>query len=163
MTTGTMEVIIRPFAPVVITPPAIAVRATGLVVPPVAFSFGGSGGRNMSITLDKKRVVVADDKKQDLKESSRQSTKVKVVNPDDPSQFVEFCRADHITMRPKKEASPAPSATHASTDPAIIANQGDVPGVLAHGAANDAPSSFDYKYPSDKTCKSPSEPPKGCS
>lgn len=151
MTTGTMEVIIRPFAPVVITPPAIAVRATGLVVPPVAFSFGGSGGRNLSITLDKRRFVVTDDKKQDLKESGRQSTKVKVVNPDDPSQFVEFCRANKITMSPTAQPSPSSSASHASSEP-----------VIEQGQEKKSPSSFSYKYPSDKTCISPSTPDKGC-
>lgn len=161
MTSIPMEVIVRPFAPVVITPPVRAPRALGIPADPIVFSLGGKGGRSMNITLDKHKIVV-EPKKNDLKESGRQSTKVRVENETDPSQFVEFCRADKIKMSPVKKGGPEDSSSHASTDPAIIANQGNVPGVLAHGPANDAPSSFSYKYPSDKTCKSPSTPDKGC-
>lgn len=149
---NTMEVIVRPFAPVVITPPAIVVRATGLAVPPIAFSFGGTGGRNLSITLDKKRIVVEKDKNTNLKESGRQSTKVRVENQDDPTQFVEFCRADKITMSPKDQSSPGSTASHASS--------GSAP---EQGQTKNSTSDFSYKYPSDKTCKSPSQPPTGCS
>lgn len=153
MITTTMEVIVRPFAPVIITPPARAPRATGVAADPIAFSLGGKGGRTLSITLDKNKVVVEPDKNKDLKESGRESTKVRVENEDDPDQFVEFCRANKIKMSPKKLGSPESSASHASSEEQSTQQQGQ---------QKDTPQEFTYKYPSDKTCKSPSEPPKGC-
>lgn len=145
-----MEVIVRPFAPVVVTPPALAPRIAALVAEPTAFSLGGNGGRTFSITLDKFKVVVEPDKNKDLKESSRQSTKVRVENENDSEQFVEFCRADKITMSPKRSGSPESSSSHASSDP------------QQQGGQKDTPQEFGYKYPSDKTCKSPGQPPRGC-
>lgn len=162
MTNVTMEVIVRPFAPVVVTPPALAARATGGTDDPIAFSLGGKGGRTLSITLDKNKIVVKPEDKNDLKESGRQSTKVRVENENDPEQFVEFCRADKISMRPKKDQPNGQPNEQASYAKSVNDTQ------AAFAASQIAPNkpevhSFGYKYPSDKTCKSPSAPPKGCS
>lgn len=148
-----MELLVRPFGFVVVTPPPRAPSVAVVVIPPVEFALGGKGGRTISITLDKFNVVIEKDKN-DLKESGRKSTKVRVENEDDPDQFVEFCRADKITMSPVKKGTSSPAAaSHASTDTSTAPQK---------GPKKDTPQDFSYVYPPDKTCKSPSEPPKGC-
>ncbi len=143
-TPAPMENAVRPFASVPIHPPATSLPAP---VPPgvVECKLGGSGGTTTSFSFEGQtgKVTSGDS----LKESSRSSTNVRVENPDDPSQFVEFCRADRITLKPKMPDPPRQS----SFDP-----EGG-----AHGDSVDrTATTYEFQYPTERTCVS-REPPKG--
>lgn len=163
--TALMEAIVRPFAPVVIRPPSRVPLVAAITQEPVVFSLGGTGGRTISITTDgSPRIkVVQDPNAQKFKESGRDSTKVHVENEDDPEQFVEFCRADKIKL---KQDKPDSAARQSTFDPSggyhYVPGAGDtVPPTLAGGV--DEKREYSFKYPTDKaTCKSPSQPDKGC-
>jgi hypothetical protein len=140
-----MEGLVRPFESPRITPLA----GPNLVapVPPgiVEAKLGGSGGRTTSFSLDEFGINSV--KKDDFKESDRKSTLVRVENEDDPGQFVEFCRADKITLTRKENKTPPPKGS------SYDVTGGQNPS--ASGKQN-----VEYQYPEEKTCK-PKTPPKG--
>lgn len=165
--TALMESIVRPFAPIVIRPPARAPDVASAPQEPVAFSFGGTGGRTVSITTDGHPLIkVVQDNNSNYKESGRESTKVHVENSDDPEQFVEFCRADKIHLKQDKKGASASAPRQSSFDPSggyhYVSGAGDpTPPPLSGGI--DEKREYSFKYPTDKaTCKSPSTPDKGC-
>lgn len=143
-----MENTIRPFAPVPIHPLAAYMPAP---IPEgvVECKLGGSGGTTTSFSFDGQTGEVKN--AADFKESSRSSSKVRVENSEDPTQFVEFCRADSVKFKQTQAKPSAPSRT-SSFDPA---------GGL-HGNSQDRDSStYEFQYPKDeKTCVS-REPPRG--
>lgn len=139
-----MEGLVRPFQTLQIAP-----LSFNLESPPqpgiVECKLGGSGGTTTTFTLEGFGFFT--DNVSDFKESDRKSTKVKVENEDDPDQFVEFCRADKITLSAKK-GSDAP-AKGSSYDPGGGTNPG-----------SRKKQNIEYQYPDEKSCK-PKNPGKG--
>jgi hypothetical protein len=160
-----MEVLVRPFAPIVIRPPATPPTEAGVTQEPIEFSLGGSGGRTMSLKTARDGGVVLVDNANKYKESSRESTKVRVENEDDPDQFVEFCRADKVQFTPVKKGQNPPSTSSYDTSGGYHSfSASDPQGErVARSSDDTSTKEYNFKYPTDKkTCKSQNEPPKGC-
>jgi hypothetical protein len=140
-----MENTIRPFAPVDFIP---AISNLPARVPDgiVECKLGGSGGTTTTFTFEGSGFETI--KSEQYKESNRASTKVRVENPDDPSQFVEFCRADKITLTSKKQQETIPRTSSYDTTGGY------------HGEGGRTTREYEFQYPSDRTCRS-REPPKG--
>lgn len=157
-----LESWVRPFIGPAISPPALPPQPLTVAPTDVLISLGGDGGMSLSLTYDtSQRVIIKPEN--NFKESSRRSTNVHVENPDDPDQFVDFCRADTIGYTPKNKGSSSPKQ---STYNALGA-EGTT---AAEGQARDATGAqgiqgqtlYTFDYPTSTTCKSPSEPPRGC-
>lgn len=118
----------------------------------IGVTLGGAGGRTLQWTNSAGVIVKDDDNK--FRESGRQSTKVRVENPDDSDQFVEFCRADRITLSPERNAKKPPRTS--SYDPSGGYHD------FGSGTGKTSDMEYNYKYPDDTTCQ-PTKPPKrGC-
>lgn len=140
-----MEGLVRPFQTTSISPQALPFTAEALDPAIIECKLGGNGGRTTSFSVNGDDAFV--DTSKDFKESNRESTLVKVENEEDPDQFVEFCRADKITLTGKKKSSEAPRATSFDTE------SGTDPG-------SKDKQNIEYQYPPDKSCK-PANPDKG--
>lgn len=141
----TMEDTVRPFASVAFMPGSTTLpykRPANFI----ECKLGGSGGTSTSFSMESygteyKRA------KDEFKESSRKSTLVRVENPDDASQYVEFCRADEITLT-SKDKSKQKQRTSSY----------DLSGGM-HGDDRQH-RKYEYQYPNNRDCKS-REPPLG--
>lgn len=152
-----MENIVRPFSPVDIFPALQAPRDTPVTPGVINLELGGSGGTTISMSFDGENKAVNNDNK--FKESARQSTKVHVANPDDPDQFVEFCRADKITLSPLN--TDRKKAVTSSYDPSG--------GVHQFSQSNVSPQDnreYSFQYPDEnapsRACVTPAQPDRGC-
>ena len=110
---------------------------------------GGSGGITQSVSFSGGSKAIPS-RNDDYKESGRSSTNVRVENPDDSSQYVEFCRADSVTMTSRNRTPKAPTRTSTY----------DLSGGMNGGGQKNQTSKFQYQYPEDKAC-TPRDPPKG--
>lgn len=152
-----MENIIRPFSPVNIYPALQAPRETPEVPGVVLCQLGGSGGTTTSISFNGEMQTI--ESEGSFKESGRESTKVQVSNPDDPDQFVEFCRADKINLTPTNKGAKKPPRT-SSYD--TTGGYHDMTGNMNHNAVGSGNRDYAFQYPKDTTCVSPAKPQKGC-
>lgn len=142
-----LESWVRPFIGPAISPPALPPQPLAVAPTDVLISLGGDGGLSLSLTYDTTQsVIIKQDK--NFKESGRRSSNVHVENPDDPEQFVDFCRADKLSLTPKSKGSS--SSKQSTYDPGGGAQ-----------STTDA-QTYSFDYPTSTTCKSPSEPPRGC-
>lgn len=138
-----IEGFVRPFVVPSILPPPLAPRPAPLDPTAIIVSLGGKGGTTVSMTFETTtRATVVPGK--NFKETGRKSTLTHVENEDDPDQFVEFCRADKVSVKPKKRAG--------GSDRSSSFGSGD----------RDDTETYSFDYPKTKECKSPNEPPKGC-
>ena len=93
--TTQMENTIRPFAPVAFLP-ASSRLPSRLPEGIVQCKLGGSGGTTTSFSFEGSGFQFINN--ESYKESGRTSTNVRVENPEDPGQYVEFCRADKVSL-----------------------------------------------------------------
>lgn len=142
-----LENFVRPFAAPNISPPAIPPQPLAPSIIDVICSLGGDGGQTVSVTYETEHSTMVVESN-NYKESGRRSSKVHVENEDDPDQFVDFCRADKLSLTKKNKGSSA--SKQSSYDPG---------GSTASGSQA---TNYSFEYPTEKTCKSKSEPPKGC-
>jgi hypothetical protein len=145
--TTPLENTVRPFAQLPIHPQRVVLPAP-IAHAEIDCKLGGSGGTTTSFTLPTTsgRITTS---QENYKESDRKSTLVRVENPDDPTQFVEFCRADKITLTKENKSPPTPPRTSSY----------DLTGAM-HGGEDRTTRNYSYKYPTDKAC-TPRSPPKG--
>jgi hypothetical protein len=109
-------------------------------------ALGGSGGTSVTYTTDSAGFSFENEEDK-FKESGRKSTLKRVENEDDPEQFIEFCRADKISLTPKQEANkPKRTSTYDTS---------------GGGGSNKRQLEYEFQYPDEPTCKSPSEPQSG--
>lgn len=141
-----MENTVRPFTAIPVHPSPSANLVAPLPPGVVECKLGGSGGTTTTFSFNGQTGQVINGN--DYKESSRSSSQVRVENPDDPTQYVTFCRADRITMKP-------PQTTPART------SSFDPTGGLHADSGDRQSSTYEYQYPTDeKTCVQ-RDPPKG--
>lgn len=148
------ESVVRPFAAETISP---AARTLSDVVAPgvIACSLGGAGGRTVSWSFSNTGSVVPS-KTERYRESSRSSVKRKVENPDDPSQFVEFCQATKINLSPDKEVGTPRTSTFDQSGGYHDLGNGD-------SSSQRAGREYTFNAPESKTCKENDGPPeRGC-
>lgn len=148
-----LENVVRPFTALGITPPFVVLPAKTDETR-VVCSLGGSGGRTVSWTFDGNGHVIPSDTNR-FKESSRTSESARVENPDDSTQFVEFCRATKINLTPQKTAQSAPRVSSYDTSGGYQ-NFTNTPNTKG---ADDRQYSF--RYPKGG-CGDSGAPPKGC-
>lgn len=91
-----LESVVRPFVSTPIAPPS---GPLGNLKNPnvVNCSLGGKGGRSVPWTLSGSNKVLKSQTEKYL-ESSRDTVKRRVENPDDSSQFVEFCQTKRLKL-----------------------------------------------------------------
>lgn len=147
MSAVSLENIIRPFSPVQVRPTIYAPRPEPVLPGIKQVKLGGSGGKSVSFTFNNSGSVVDDNNK--FQESSRKSSKVKIENEDDPDQFVEFCRADSITLRAKNKDSQPPRTSSYDTS----GGTHDFGNNLDPSAGGS--QELNFQYPKEKTCKDP--------
>src|SRR5262245_25496569 len=104
--TTPMEVTVRPFAQVPIHPDQTTLPAR-VPAEVIDCHLGGEGGTTTSFSLGGLKIKVIN-RNETFKESGRKSTNVRVENPDDSSQFVEFCRADSVSLTSKNDTPTQP-------------------------------------------------------
>lgn len=104
-----LESVVRPFVSPLIAP--AAGQLGDLKNPDVVnCSLGGKGGRSVPWTLSGSNKVLKSQTEKYL-ESSRDTVKRRVENPDDSSQFVEFCQTKRLKLnRDKGVDSPRTSS-----------------------------------------------------
>lgn len=149
-----LEQLVRPFGAVNLIPSLRPFGPRGEATE-IVCSFGGSGTRTVSWSFDGGGAVAQFEKEEKFKETGRESQQVKVENPDDPDQFVEFCQAKTVALhRDKKGGVKPPRISSYDTSGGY------------HG--NDTGSSvtdrnYGFKYDKEnKTCKPKKSEPKGC-
>jgi hypothetical protein len=85
-------------------------------------SLGGAGGRTTSFTQDGSGEVIATrEVPNKFHETSRISTTVRVENPDDADQFVDFKRADQVELK----AEPVKIPDHPTKKSTYVVGQVD--------------------------------------
>lgn len=117
-------------------------------------ALGGAGGRTVSWTIDGEgRVIQGDVNK--FRETSRTSEEATVHNPDDPDQFVTFCRARKINLTPDKTSTGAPKTSTYDTS----GGYHDLSGGGSGKTNKDR--EYNFKYPSGG-CGDSGSHTKGC-
>jgi hypothetical protein len=152
-----VENIVRPFTNYDALPfplPATFPPSPGDDVIDVAL--GGSGGRSVTWTYDGSGSVILSDTNK-YKEAGRKSTLVHVENPDDPDQFVEFCRADQVTLAPQKTKQPPIRTSSYDTS----GGYHDLTGGQQPTAKAEGNREYSFQYPKTTACKE-RVPDKGC-
>jgi hypothetical protein len=91
----TLELIVRPFQLRELTPPTI-IPGSAQPQPPVVVMIGGEGTKTFkwSNSQDAELSTIVDK----YKEINRTTKTVRVTNPDDDSQFVDFKRVEDLTL-----------------------------------------------------------------
>lgn len=140
-----METIVRPFAPVAVFPAASVFRLSRGADSNEQV-LGGGGGREVSFTFNNESKAAKWPDTEKFKESGRESTKVKVENPDDSEQFVEFCQAKSVSLKKERDGAPPRKTSYGTSG-----NQG----------VNNRDYGFNYDK-ENKQCKPQKGPPKGC-
>ena len=91
-----MELIVRPFQTRNVTPPTI-VPGTASAPEPVSVTLGGSGSKTFRFSYSES-AELGQAAQDSYKEIRRTSKTIKITNPDDEDQFVEFKRAEKVTL-----------------------------------------------------------------
>lgn len=149
-----MESVIRPFGVESLAPLPTPGRRNFIDPAIVLASFGGAGGRTASWTISGDGSVVPP-QTDNFRESSRTSVSRRVENPDDPSQFVEFCQAKRVSLSPENGSGRGPSR---STSYDLSGGYHDLTG----GAGRAGGRVYNYSAPTSRNCNDKTSPDTGC-
>lgn len=153
-----IETIVRPFVAVPVGPSVRPFPVPSSTADEAEASFGGSGGRTVSWTWDANEKVIPSSEER-FNETGRESNKVKVENPDDSEQFVEFCQAKHMTLTRDKGNVPN---TPRPRSFGLFADYGTDHDRVAGGYTATREYDFLWKKDNPNTQCKPVKPEKGC-
>lgn len=148
-----IETLVRPFVPFPLYPSTTRYRVN-LGVSDTEQVLGGGGGREiqMSLSAEGKAATWPDTEK--FKETGRESKQVRVENPNDSDQFVEFCQATSVKMhREPGDTSGTPrTSSYTTHDASFTTHPGEVKN-----------RNYGFNYDKEnKTCKPQKKPATGC-